>query len=79
MENTVKVYSTPQCPWCHKAKEFLTEHNVKFTDFDVSTDRNAAMEMVQKSRQMGVPVLDINGQIIVGFDEARIRNLLGIK
>ncbi len=78
-ENIVKVYSTPQCPWCHKAKEFLAEHKVKFTDFDVSRDRGAAMEMVQKSRQMGVPVLDINGHIIVGFDEGRIRNLLSIK
>lgn len=76
---TVKVYSTPTCPWCHKAKEFLTEHDVKFEDLDVSKDRNAAMEMVQKSHQMGVPVLDINGNIIVGFDEGRIRNLLGIK
>ncbi len=76
---TVKVYSTPTCPWCHKAKEFLTAHKVSFTDFDVSKDRNAAMEMVKKSHQMGVPVLDVNGHIIVGFDEGRIRSLLGIK
>jgi len=75
---TVKVYSTPTCPWCHKAKEFLTAHKVKFTDFDVSKDREAAQEMVKFSGQMGVPALNINGKLVVGFDEGRIKDLLKI-
>lgn len=76
---TVKVYSTPTCPWCHRVKDFLKEHDVEFTDFDVSQDRNAAQEMVKFSGQMGVPVLDINGELVVGFNEARIRDLLKLK
>lgn len=75
----VKVYSTPNCPWCHKAKEFLKEHKIDFVDIDVSTDRRAALEMVEKSGQMGVPVINIDGQIIVGFDKEKIKNLLKIK
>jgi len=76
---TVKIYSTPTCPWCHKVKEFLTAHKVDFKDFDVSKDREAAQEMVKFSGQMGVPVLNINGELVVGFDEGRIRNLLKLK
>ncbi len=73
---SVKIYSTPTCPWCHKAKEFFKENNVKFEDIDVSRDVNAAKEMVKKSGQMGVPVIDFNGEIIVGFDEPKIRKLM---
>ncbi len=73
---TVKIYSTPTCPWCHKAKDFFKENNVKFEDIDVSRDVNAAKEMVKKSGQMGVPVIDFNGEIIVGFDEPKIRKLM---
>ena len=76
---SVKVYSTPSCPWCVKAKSFLKEHNVEFEDIDVSADHEAAHEMMDKSGQMGVPVLDINGTIVVGFDAERIKSLLGIK
>ena len=65
----VIVYSTPTCPFCHHAKDFLKENNIKFTDVDVSTDQDKAKEMVEKSGQMGVPVLDIDGEIIVGFDK----------
>ena len=64
----VNVYSTPTCPYCKMAKAFLKEKGVKFKDFDVSSDRAAAKEMIEKSGQMGVPVIDINGKIIVGFD-----------
>lgn len=73
---TVKVYSTPSCPWCTRAKDFLSQNDVEFADLNVASDVEAAREMVAKSGQMGVPVLDINGEIIVGFNEPRIRELL---
>jgi len=69
---TVKVYSTPSCLWCTVAKNYLASKNVKFVDVDVSRDREAAMEMIRKSGQRGVPVIDIDGKIIVGFDQAAI-------
>jgi len=75
----IEIYSTPTCPYCKQAKEFLKENNVEFTNFDVSTDTKKAQEMIEKSGQMGVPVLDIEGEIIVGFDRAKIANVLGIK
>ncbi len=73
---TVKVYSTPSCPWCTVAKNYLTSKHVQFEDVDVSQNREAAVEMVQKSGQRGVPVIDINGSIIVGFDQATIDSLI---
>jgi len=75
----VIVYSTPGCPWCHKAKEYLDDHNIKYTDYDVSDDQEKSQEMVDKSGQMGVPVIDIDGKIIVGFDVEKINSLLGIE
>ncbi len=78
MEKKVLVYSTLTCPYCKMAKEFLKENNIEFEDIDVSSNQTAAQEMISKSGQMGVPVLDINGQIVVGFDKARIKQLLGI-
>jgi glutaredoxin-like YruB-family protein len=74
----VKIYSTPTCPYCKMAKEFLKENNVQFDDLDVSSNQSAAQEMISKSGQMGVPVLDIKGQTVVGFDKARIKQLLGL-
>lgn len=76
---TVKVYSTPTCPWCTIAKQYLKSKNISYDDLDVSTDRSAAAEMVQKSGQRGVPVLDIDGQIIVGFDQKVIDKLLNVQ
>lgn len=73
---TVKVYSTPTCPWCTVAKKYLSSKNVAYEDLDVSRDRDAAMDMIRKSGQRGVPVLDINGSIIVGFDQQAIDRLL---
>lgn len=73
---TVKVYSTPTCPWCTVAKKYLASKNVQFEDLDVSRNREAAMEMIRKSGQRGVPVLDIGGNIIVGFDQKTIDRLL---
>jgi len=75
-EHKVKVYSTQTCPWCHKTKEFLTEKKVKFEDIDVGKDQKAANEMVEKSGQMGVPVTDIDGKIIVGFDKEALEKAL---
>lgn len=76
---TVKVYSTTTCPWCHKAKDYLKSLKVPFQDINVGEDQDAANEMVEKSGQMGVPVLDVNGTIIVGFDKAAIDAALGKK
>ncbi|MBU3181543.1 glutaredoxin family protein [Clostridium psychrophilum] len=73
---SIKVYSTPACPWCTITKDYLRSKNFSFEDVDVSKNRKAAMEMVKKSGQRGVPVIDINGKIIVGFDQATIDKLL---
>ncbi|MFH1640760.1 MAG: glutaredoxin domain-containing protein [Candidatus Omnitrophota bacterium] len=78
MDKDVKVYSTPTCPWCMRVKAFLKDSNVVFHDVDVSTSQQAAEEMIQKSGQMGVPVLDISGKIIIGFDKEKIKQELGI-
>ena len=68
MAKAVKVYSTATCPYCKMLKAFLQEKNVSFENIDVGADKNALDEMRQKSGQMGVPVVDIDGKIIVGFD-----------
>ena len=78
MNKTVKVYSTPTCPYCIRAKQFLRDNNIVFEDIDVSVDHAAGEEMIRKSGQMGVPVLDIDGQIIVGFDKEKIKEALGL-
>ena len=78
MAKSVKVYSTSTCPWCIRAKQFLKDNNIEFENFDVSQDRAAADEMMNKTGQMGVPVLDIEGEIIVGFDQERIKAALGL-
>ncbi|MBU2634105.1 MAG: glutaredoxin family protein [Nanoarchaeota archaeon] len=72
----IKIYSTPTCPHCVHAKDYLKEKNIEFEYIDVSKDKEAAKEMVEKSGQMGVPVLDINGTIIVGFDKEAIDKAL---
>ncbi len=78
MAKNVKVYSTSACPYCVMAKQFLKGKNVEFEDVNVSVDQQAAEEMVTKSGQTGVPVLDIEGEIIVGFDQGRIEQALGL-
>ena len=78
-KSKVTVYSTPTCPYCHAAKEFLKENKIEFKDIDVSKDQSAAQEMIEKSGQMGVPVLDINGTIIVGYDKEAIKKALKLK
>jgi len=74
--SNVKIYSTTTCPYCTMAKEFLRENKVEFTEINVSKDRAAAKEMIEKSGQMGVPVLDIGGEIVVGFDREEIKKAL---
>jgi len=78
MAKNVKVYSTPTCPFCMRAKQFLKDNDVIFEDIDVSANEKKAQEMIDKSGQMGVPVLDIDGEIITGFDKTRIKEVLGI-
>lgn len=78
MNKSVNVYSTPTCPWCTRAKQLLKENNIIFHELDVSNNESAAQEMIQKSGQMGVPVLEIDGEIIVGFDRDRIKSALGL-
>ena len=78
MDKRVTVYSTSTCPYCIRAKQFLKDNNITFTDYDVSAEQDKADEMISKSGQMGVPVLDIGGEIIVGFDKERIKEALGL-
>ncbi|MFA6216765.1 MAG: glutaredoxin domain-containing protein [Candidatus Omnitrophota bacterium] len=78
MAKDVKVYSTPTCPYCVRVKQFLKDNNVVFQDMDVSVNQAMAAEMISKSGQMGVPVLDIDGDIIVGFDKGKIQQSLGL-
>lgn len=78
MDKKIKIYSTPTCPYCIRAKQFLKDNNIAFEDIDVSANQEAAQEMIQKSGQMGVPVLDIDGEIILGFDKERIKQALGL-
>ena len=75
----ITIYSTPTCVYCNMAKKFFQANNAAFTEHNVATDLEKRKEMIDKSGQMGVPVLDIGGEIIVGFDEARIKTALGIK
>jgi len=74
----VKVYSTPTCPYCIRAKDYLKNKNIAFQNIDVSEDPEAAEEMVRISGQMGVPVIVIDDQVVIGFDKARINSLLKI-
>jgi glutaredoxin-like YruB-family protein len=75
----ITLYGTSSCPWCHKTRDFLQSKKIKFNDVNVGEDQKAAKEMYKKSGQLGVPVLDINGTIIVGFDEPAIKKALKLK
>lgn len=78
MNHDITIYSTPTCSWCQAAKDYLYKREIEFEDVDVSADMGRAMEMVEKSGQQGVPVIDIDGEIIVGFDRPRIDSLLNL-
>jgi glutaredoxin-like YruB-family protein len=72
----ISIYTTPTCSYCNLAKQYFRENRIPFTEYDVSRDQRRADEMVRKSGQMGVPVIDIHGKIIVGFNKPEIeRNL----
>ena len=75
---SVIIYSTPTCHFCHIAKDFFDERGVKYTEYNVLTDLEKRQEMVDKSGQLGVPVISIDGKIMIGFDQAEISELLGI-
>ena len=77
MVKEVKVYSTPTCPWCKKVKAFLKENKITFKEVDASSEAGAK-EIMEKSGQMGVPVVNIDGKIIVGFDEGKLKGALGV-
>jgi len=74
----IKVYSTPGCPWCNVAKDFFKSHDINFQDIDVSIDQKSAEEMIKKSGQMGVPVIEIDDKIVIGFNKPVLEEILGI-
>ena len=78
MAEKVTIYTTATCPYCKQVKKFLDENNIDYENVDVGKDRDRAKEMVDKSGQMGVPVVDIDGEIIVGFDKPAIKKALGL-
>lgn len=75
----VILFTTPSCSYCRMAKKYLREQGIKFKDVDVSRDQTAARDMVKRSGQQGVPVLDIGGKIVVGFDRLKIDHYLGLR
>ncbi len=75
----VVVFSTPTCSYCNAAKQYFRQKGIQFRDVDVSRDAAAARDMMRRSGQQGVPVIDIGGNIVVGFDRPKINQLLGIK
>ena len=72
----ITLYSTPSCTYCRKAKDYFKQNRIPFSEYDVSRDQRRADEMVRKSGQMGVPVIDLNGRIIVGFNQPEIEKAL---
>ena len=75
----VKIYSTPWCTYCKRAKTFFDQHGVKYEEVNVQGNPEAQKEMIAKSQQMGVPVIDVNGKIVVGFDRPQLAELLGLQ
>jgi len=75
----VTIYTTPSCVYCKMSKAFFEQNNIKYEEKDVTTDDKAREKMIEESGQMGVPVIDIDGKLVVGFDKAKLSELLGIK
>ncbi len=73
---SVIIYSTPSCTYCRLAKDYLRDQKIPFTEYNVASDKHKADEMTRKSGQMGVPVLDINGRVLVGFNKAQIEQAI---
>ena len=78
MAKKVTIYTTPTCPYCKQTNEFFKQNGVKYDEIDVSKDEAKAKQMIEKSGQMGVPVIDIDGEIIVGFDKGALTKALGL-
>jgi len=78
MSKTVTIYSTPVCHFCHMAKEFFAENNVAYTEHDVASDAEKRKEMIDMTGQMGVPVIRVEDDIIIGFDEQKLKELLAV-
>lgn len=78
MDKEITIYSTPTCHFCHAAKEFFDENKVTYTDFDVASDLDKRKEMIDMTGQMGVPVIRIGDDVMVGFDEPKIKELLDV-
>ncbi len=78
MDKKITIYSTPTCHFCHLTKDFLKEKGIGFTDYDVAHDLTKRQEMIQKSGQMGVPVIFVGDEMIIGFDKERLVSTLGI-
>ncbi len=76
MSKTVTIYSTPVCHYCHMAKDFFAENGITFTEHDVASDLEKRKEMVDMTGQMGVPVIRIDDDVVVGFDEGKVKELL---
>lgn len=76
MSKTVTIYSTPVCHFCHMAKEYFTKNNIAYTEYDVASDQEKRAEMIDMSGQMGVPVIVIGDDLIIGFDEAKVKEIL---
>lgn len=76
MEKTVTIYSTPVCHFCHAAKEYFEANGVAYTEFDVAADQEKRQEMIEMTGQMGVPVIRIGDDVVVGFDEAKVAELI---
>ena len=72
----VKIYSTPTCHFCHMAKDYFQENNIQYTEFNVAEDTEKRAEMMEKTGQMGVPGIEIGGEVVIGFNEAKIKELL---
>jgi glutaredoxin-like YruB-family protein len=77
--NSIVMYTTPTCTYCNSLKSYLNDNNVSYTEIDVSKDQQAAAEMVKRSGQQGVPQTVIDGQVVIGFDRAKINQLLNIE
>ncbi len=78
MQKTVTIYSTPVCHFCHMAKEYFAENNIEFTEFNVAQDQDKRQEMIDMTGQMGVPVIRIDNDVVVGFDESKVKELLAV-
>jgi glutaredoxin 3 len=78
-DKQVKVYSTPTCPWCRKAKQWLDANHIQYQDFNVAEDKVAREEMITKTHQMAVPTISIDGEFIIGYDEKALKEKLGLK